>query len=210
MKKLLFMFLLAVFTAWGGNAQRNPEEYESATKHRIIASSRSKGLYYDPLDKHKYGLIATLSPQGDTTFVLYIFFYKRDYDLCLTINKGNILLLKLGDGTNLELKSDIRATTQQEIVAVAAYEYYIAYWVDSYYSITEEQIQQIIETGVTKIRVQHRGGTFDRDIKRNKMSKHLAKAYPELKAKLSELRKPVPPPPPAPEPPKEKSVYDDF
>lgn len=135
----------------------------------------------------KHGLVATVSPDGSTTLFLKIRFNGNK----MTMDEGSALLLKLGNGTTLELKSNKVGPMDYDFVATGIGS---TYFVNALYEITEDLIQQIIENDVVKIRVQWTGGTFDKDIKKQKMSKHLSNVYPAIKETLS----------------KEKSLYDGF
>lgn len=132
-------------------------------------------------------LKATVSPANDTTFYLQICFNEGK----LTMDEGSILLLKLGDGSNIELHSN---KVGLEDIECQITKYGTHYYIYPMYEITTEQIEKIINQDVIKIRVQCTGGTFDREIKKQKLSKLYSKAYPAVIEVLSQ----------------NKSVYDNF
>lgn len=132
-------------------------------------------------------LEALVSPSGDVTYFFRICFNEGKF----TMVEGSLLLLKLGDGSTMELHSNHIGPSDYTYNVT---KYGTVYYVWPIYEITEEQIHQIADFDVTKIRVQFDGGTVDRDIKKGKLSKLFSKAYPAIKSALTQT----------------KSVYDNF
>lgn len=132
-------------------------------------------------------LEAIVSPSGEITYFFRICFNEGKF----TMVEGSLLLLKLGDGTTMELHSNHIGPSDYTYNVT---KYGTVYYVWPIYEITEDQIQQIVNFDVVKIRVQFDGGTFDRDIKKGKLSKLFSKAYPAIKSALEQT----------------KSVYDNF
>lgn len=135
----------------------------------------------------KHRLVAKVDGAGDTTFFLLIRFNGNK----MTMEEGSALLLKLGNGENIELKSNRVGPEDIDFVSTMIGS---TYFVNVLYEIKEELIKKIIDNDVTKIRVQWLGGTFDKEIKKQALSKMLSKAYPVVKSVLGE----------------KKSIYDDF
>lgn len=190
MKKILILFL-TIFSCFSNIAAKEKNYIDSdnvdVSGNRTI-TSKDETLYTANggfMTKHR--LIAKVNSAGDSTFFLLIRFNGNK----MTMEEGSALLLKLGSGKNIELKSNRVGPADIDFVSTMIGS---TYFVNGFYEITEEQIQEIIENDVIKIRVQWSGGTFDKEIKKQAMSKMLSKAYPAIKAALSE----------------QKSLYDDF
>lgn len=106
--------------------------------------------------------------------------------------KGRKLLLKCQNGDIIELQNtkEIGAGDYKFNVTSSGTYYYTS----PNYSVTEEQIQKIIDDNIVKIRIETDTGELDRDIKKNNFSKAVANDYQFLKERLKE----------------QKSVYDGF
>lgn len=188
MKKLLFVLSLVLCISPIYAKEKNYIANDNVdTEGWRTITSIYENLYTNWGSAASDGLAATVDPSGNITYFLKICLNEGK----LTMDEGSILLLKLGDGSTIELKSNY--------IGPADYEYQVSsygttYFVYPIYEITEAQIQKIIDSDVTKIRVQWTGGTFDKDIKKKKLSKHLSNVYPAIKNALN----------------KEKTLYDDF
>jgi hypothetical protein len=188
MKRIL-SFIFVIFAALSLCAKDNNyiENDNIDTEGWRIISSVYENLYSGWTTAASASLVTTIAPGGDTTMFLKLCLNEGK----LTIDEGSALLLKLGNGNTLELKSNK--------VGLADYNYYVSKFGTSYfvyptYVITEEQIQEIIDNDVVKIRIQWTGGTIDKEIKKKKLSKMLSHTFPALKAAAVQ----------------QKSIYDDF
>lgn len=135
----------------------------------------------------KHNLVCVVCPNGTKTFFLMIKFNGEE----LPMKENSALLLKLGNGELIELKSNKVGYKDMDYVYTGIGS---TVFTTALYEITEEQIEEIISNDVSKIRVQWDGGTFDKDIKKKKMSKLFEKAYPAILTVLKE----------------QKSLYDNF
>lgn len=188
MKKLLsLIFVFLCFVSVNANDIKYIANDNVDTEGWRTISSEFGNLYTNWTTAASSALTVTVSPTGDVTYFLKICFNEGK----LTMDQGSALLLKLGDGSTIELKSNY--------IGPSDYTYRVTkhgtnYYVYPVYEITPEQIQEIIDKDVIKMRVQWTGGIFDKDIKKNKLSKHLTKVYPAIQSALSQQR----------------SIYDDF
>lgn len=110
------------------------------------------------------------------------------YNLSLLLNEGKMqieegrkLLLKFSDGSTMELSNSKQ-------IGPADYEYRTSKYGTTYlvcpsYKISEDEIKRIIEGEVVKIRIENNIEFFDRDIKKNKLSKGLKNAYNAIQKK---------------------------
>lgn len=96
----------------------------------------------------------------------------------LQIEKGRKILFKFDDGSILELSNIERIGPADYTYSVS--QYGTTYYVHPTYSITEEQIQQIINGKVVKVRIEHDVDVVDKEIKKNKFAKHLKEAYDSI------------------------------
>lgn len=189
MKRILFIATL-ILCCLSINAKEKNYIYNDnvQTDGSRVVSSIAQNIYSGWTEAASARIVAVVS-SGDAypSYFLKICFNEGKF----TMNAGSVLLLKLADGSTLELYSDE--------IGPADYEYSVTkygtnYYITPTYSITLEQMQRMIDNDVTKIRVQYSGGTFDRDIKKQKLSNLIKNAYPAIAKVLSE----------------KKSVYDDF
>lgn len=119
----------------------------------------------------------------------------ESYSICVylftdvNIDKGASLLLKLKNGEIIELQARSKSTTIKNWV-------FTVWQTISYtdYTVTEEQIKQIIEHNVVKVRIETSIDHFDGKVYGSKFSKTIANDYKLIKKALE----------------KEISVYDDF
>lgn len=119
--------------------------------------------------------ISTGAYMSNTYIGEHNFFYvKIMFNEGVEISKDNSILIKLEDETIIELKNNMEFEWYQ-------YGSYSSFTF-AYYPISEEQIQQLMNGNVTKIRVQTDGEVFDRVIKSNKFSKAIASQFPLVKA----------------------------
>lgn len=190
MKKFISIILTVIFCVASISAKQQKyieSDNVDVSGNRTVLS-KDETLYTSNggfMTKHR--LVAKINEAGDTTFFLMIRFNGNK----MTMEEGSLLLLKLGNGKNIELKSNRVGPEDIDFVSTMIGS---TYFVNGLYEITEEQIQEILESDVTKIRVQWSGGTFDKEIKKQALSKMLSKAYPAIKAVLAE----------------NKTIYDDF
>lgn len=110
------------------------------------------------------------------------------YSITLCLNEGKMqfekgrkLLLKFKDNTTMEL-------VNRDHIGPADYEYRVTsvgtdYYTYPKYSVSVEDIQKIINGEVVKIRIENDIEFFDRDIKKNKFSKALKKAFDAISSR---------------------------
>ena len=108
------------------------------------------------------------------------------------IPTGGGFLIKLSDNSIIELKQTLPTDKTTDIVGKYNDMARIrTYTMHGSYAITEEQIVQIAEKGVIKIRVERETDTFDVNYKKNKVGDAVASAYEAIKvaaAGSSDLR----------------------
>lgn len=109
-----------------------------------------------------------------------------------SIPVGGRILIKLSDNSVIELKQTLPTDKTTDIVGKYNNMARIrTYTMHGSYAITEEQIMQIAEKGVIKIRVERETDTFDVNYKKNKVGDAVAFAYEAVKvaaAGSSDLR----------------------
>lgn len=186
MKKILFL-MFAVLLCANTFAQVNIDKTnEDGTR---IVSSHAENIYTNWTNAAAIRLNYYYIPEDDYGhFEISITFNEAK----MTIDEGRKLLLKKKDGSIIELVNNTE-------IGVADYDYEVTkygtnYYVRPDYMVTEAQIKEIIDGDIVKIRVETNLGYFDRDIKKNKLSKGLEKQYQAVLGAIAE----------------EKTVYDGF
>lgn len=100
-----------------------------------------------------------------------------------TIDSGRVILIKFDDGSVMELKNC-------NPIGPADYEYQVTkygtnYYLNPHYPVTEEQLQKLLTGKVTKVRIEHDAGHFDRDINSKKFNKRINNLYKQVIGRLS-------------------------
>ena len=190
---MLTMFVGIVFANIGFSQNVKADKYTVEDSTRVIIS-HSKNLYSEWASGASFSVEYCQTNNSELWFL----------SLCLnegkrTIDKGRKMLLKFEDGSIIELENC-------EEIGIADYEYEVTsygtnYYVYPSYTITEEQIQKIINGNVIKVRIEINTGYLDREIKgkkkksvKGRMSEDMKEIYDNVKA--ASLQK--------------KSIYDDF
>lgn len=186
MKKFILFLLLAV-CGISVHANENYILSDDVTPEGTRMIKSNYGTVYADWGRGATGSLGCIkTSSGEVVYLLTICFNEGT----LTMNKGSLLLLKLGDDSTIELKLSNEIGPADYSYQTTQYGTF--YYVYATYEITEAQIQRMIDNGVTKMRVQWTGGNFDRKPKR--LSKHLSNVYPAVKNALNQ----------------QKSFYDDF
>lgn len=174
MKKFL-LFAVCFISSSIAFAQISADKVEEDGSRWIL--TENSNLYTGWTNAAAFNLSYTLKVNGEET-----------YEITLCLNEGKMqfeegrkLLIKFKDDSMMELKNNKK-------VGPTDYKYQTSrtgtsYFTFPHYSITEEEIQKIIDGEVVKIRIENDIEYFDRDIKKNKFSKAMKNAYEAIKAK---------------------------
>ena len=174
MKKFLLL-AVCVISSTIAFAQIKADKVEEDGSRWIVTDNTN--LYKGWTNAAAFNLSYSLKVNGEET-----------YEITLCLNEGKMqfeegrkLLIKFKDGSMMELKNNKK-------IGPADYKYQTSssgtsYFTFPHYSVTEEEIQKIIDGEAIKIRVENDIEFFDRDIKKNKFSKGLKNAYEAIKAK---------------------------
>lgn len=174
MKKFLLL-AVCVITSTIAFAQIKADKVEEDGSRWIVTDNTN--LYKGWTNAAAFNLSYSLKVNGE-----------ESYEITLCLNEGKMqfeegrkLLIKFKDGSMMELKNNKK-------IGPADYKYQTSssgtsYFTFPHYSVTEEEIQKIIDGEAIKIRVENDIEFFDRDIKKNKFSKGLKNAYEAIKAK---------------------------
>ena len=174
MKKFLLL-AVCVISSTIAFAQIKADKVEEDGSRWIVTDNTN--LYKGWTNAAAFNLSYSLKVNGE-----------ESYEITLCLNEGKMqfeegrkLLIKFKDGSMMELKNNKK-------IGPADYKYQTSssgtsYFTFPHYSVTEEEIQKIIDGEAIKIRVENDIEFFDRDIKKNKFSKGLKNAYEAIKAK---------------------------
>ncbi len=174
MKKCVFI-LVGIITSTFTFGQVRIDKVEEDGSRFIL--TENSNIYKGWTNAGAFNLCYTLKVNGE-----------EDYDMTLCLNEGKMqfeegrkLLLKFKDGSMMELKN-------HEKIGPTDYKYQVSSIGTSYftfpkYILTVEEIQKIIDGEVIKIRIENDVEFFDRDIKKNKFSKGMKKAFESINAK---------------------------
>lgn len=174
MKKFLLL-AVCVISSTIAFAQIKADKVEEDGSRWIVTDNTN--LYTGWTNAAAFNLSYSLKVNGE-----------ESYEITLCLNEGKMqfeegrkLLIKFKDGSMMELKNNKK-------IGPADYKYQTSssgtsYFTFPHYSVTEEEIQKIIDGEAIKIRVENDIEFFDRDIKKNKFSKGLKNAYEAIKAK---------------------------
>jgi hypothetical protein len=102
------------------------------------------------------------------------------------INKGAIMLIKLNDGSILELNQTKDPEDVEDVVG--KYNSAAGIWtytMHASYEITPDQLVRIGKTGVVKIRVERSADTFDIEYKKDKVGPAILNSYMLVAATLN-------------------------
>ena len=184
MKRVLFLMLIAL-VAIGGNAKEKIKIDKMKDGYRIIQTERTAHVF--PFTKTMTDAAISLD--------LWKLSDWENYSICVylftdvNIDEGASLLLKLENDEVIELKAKSHSETIKNWVFTV-----LQTITFTDYSITEDQIQKVIENNVVKVRVETSIDYFDGKVYGTKFSKTIANDYKLIKKALE----------------KEISVYDDF
>ncbi len=120
---------------------------------RIILTKR-EFLYSDGDHHANFGLSCS-EDKYYRSFILFIDFYEGK----LQMEKGARLLLKFDDGSVIELRNQKK---------IGPYDYEVTknveYHVEAMYKITPQQIKEMMDKTLVKIRIEHSIGEIDREV----------------------------------------------
>lgn len=174
MKKLLLLAVCFV-TSTIAFAQISADKVEEDGSRWIV--SENSNIYTGWSNAAAFNLSYDLKVNGEET-----------YEITLCLNEGKMqfeegrkLLIKFKDGSMMELKNNKKIGPTDYKFQTSKYG--TSYFTFPHYSVTEEEIQKIIDGEVIKIRIENDIEFFDRDIKKNKFSKGMKKAYDAIIAK---------------------------
>ena len=184
MKKVLLLLIIS-FIAMGGNAKEKIKIDKMKDGYRIIQTERTPHIF----------LYAATMTDAAISLNLWKLNDLENYSICtyiftdVNIDEGASLLLKLDNNDIIELKAQSKSETIKNWVFTV-----LQTITFTNYAVTEEQIKQIIEHKVLKVRVETSIDHFDGKVYGNKFSKTIANDYKLIKKALE----------------KEISVYDNF
>ncbi len=181
-RKLIFFICILLFSHFGFSQNVRVDKYSVEDSTRIVLSYWAN-LYTEWSTAASFSIGYAVNKNNVYLWML---------ELCLNesklqIAKGRKLLLKLDDGSIIELENSKDIGPGDYEVKVTKYG--TNYYVYPSYDITEEQIQQIINGNVSKIRIEHEVGYLDREIKgikkkspKSRFSENMEKLYSNVKA----------------------------
>lgn len=188
--KRIFLLLLLIHGVLAVNAQMLSVDKVENDGSRILISNEysiysKMGLTTTYFAKFRLGCIST---QDSILYQINLNISEGK----LQIEEGRKILFKFDDGSIMELSNIKRIGPTDYTYSVS--QYGTTYYVHPTYSITEKQIQQIINGNVVKVRIEHDLDVVDKEIKKNKFSKHLKEAFNNISKALQ----------------KNKDIYSDF
>ena len=156
MKKIILLIILLIGTE-NLLAQKLAVDKVENDGRRILIS-QDYTFYRDVItgDYADFNLSCT-AVDGKKSF--YIYFNICDKYKSVRIDKGKKLLIKLENDSILELSNNLSFSK------------------NSSYSLSEEQIEKIVNGKVVKIRIDRNVDMIDKEIKKNKFSKRVKEAY---------------------------------
>lgn len=185
MKKFIFLILAAAgyyssFAQTGGVFSDKTNEDGS----RLI-SSASVNCRNGMADRHPMLFaVSRFSMGNEIAWSLEVDFPDG---VSFKIPQGACMLIKLADGSMIELKQTWPTNDTQDIVGkyqdMAKMRLYTMH---GSYGVTEEQLSQIAKKGVAKIRVERQADTFDTEFKKNKVGEAVAAGYAAVLAAASQ------------------------
>ena len=131
------------------------------------------------------GLSAIIDEQNQDTTLYFDTYLTAGSEI--EVRKGSPLLLKLMDGTIMELSAATNSKNPVWNSNVIGGQVFRTYDIFPSYSVTAEQLESICKTGVKKIRIDIIPNMFDKEFKKDKISAALRNYRDALK---SAFRKP--------------------
>ena len=161
MKKTLLIVLLALVFK-GANAQKVVmDKIESDGSRHILTKYTT---IYSKMFTGGAAALYCIANESDTTFYISLLLNEQKPE----IDKGRKLLVKLSDETILTLENAVKiGPLDYETRQVYNNIEYIVY---PMYYVSRDEIMQMINTGVVKLRIETDVDNLDRDIKKTKMS----------------------------------------
>ena len=175
MKKILVL-IFCLCTLFAVSAQQIDKQEEDGSRWII---SNGENLYSTWSTGAGFDLRLNVFPNGD-----------KFWRFCVTTNegkgtieKGRVILIKFEDGSVMELKNCNE-------IGPADYQYQVTkygtnYYLNPQYPITEEELHKLLTDKVTKVRIEHDAGHFDREINSKKFNKRINTLYKQVKDRLS-------------------------
>lgn len=175
MKKILFLFLLALYSINSlSQVTVNKVEQDGS---RIILTEEFRIYDYKLTSCGFARLNCVIDSNGEENYFLGLTLNEG----IMTFNKGRKLLLKFQDDSIMELENiEEIELTDNKLEQSLSHSFYLVY---PEYPVTKEQIQNIINNEIVKIRIENNSEYFDRNIKKNKFSKGIKSAYEDIQEK---------------------------
>lgn len=170
MKKLILLVLL--FVPIISSAQKIDSDKTKNDTRIISTSSKSIGTKATLLGHKNISFSFLVNATKDSTFYELFVTYLCSENLNNDrpeINKGNSLLLKKEDGNIIELHNKTKIGLRDSYPLLKGrYIYYITIPI---YTITREQINDIIKNDIIKVRIETDSNPIDMEISKGKISK---------------------------------------
>lgn len=184
---MTFFFVSVILSSCSVQKVIQVDKTEEDGKRTI--SSKRYNLYRGWSTSIGYNLDCIILAEGDTSFFLGLIIQE---DTRLRIDEGRKLLIKFEDGTLMELMNFTRIGPGDYTYSVSSSS--VSYYMRPFYSITQEQIKQLMTKRASKIRIEHDIDVIDRNITAEKMSNGISEAYTII---MKALKTP-------------KTIYSDF
>jgi len=180
MKRLYILITFTLFISLMGYSQKITYDKTDEEGSRVILTSE-ESIYTGWTNSAALNMGVVTYGKNNADSLLVIFLTLNEG--ILQFEKGRKLLLKCQNGDIIELQNtrEIGAGDYKSNVTSSG--------TSPQYSVTEEQIQKIIDGNIVKIRIETNTGELDRDIKKNKFSKAVANDYPFLKERLKKQKR---------------------
>jgi hypothetical protein len=138
--------------------------------------------------KHKLSLsLSCLQFKGINKYSLDLFIQAA---FPLSINKGSILLLKLGNDEVITLHAKLEKEDNIGRYEGSAYGIaYRTYTIGTYYDVTEGLLERMAKFGVAKTRIEFATGNVDEEYDERKMGKIIKKHFDLINERLSKVTK---------------------
>ncbi len=167
---MTFLFASVILSSCSVQKVIQVDKVEGNGKRTI--ASKNYNLYMGFTTSIWYNLDCIVLSEGDTSFFLELTIIDNSR---LQIDKGRKLLIKFEDGTIMELQNFTK-------IGPGDYQYKVSsgsvnYYMEPFYSITQEQIKQLMTKRASKIRIEHDIDVIDRNITAKKLSNGISEAY---------------------------------